>query len=56
MNIDDVTIGQMVVLPSDEHGRVSRIDHDDHVVYVDVAIATGIDTIDIDPDEIRPVD
>src|SRR4029077_19597166 len=33
MDIDTIAVGDMVVLPEGEHGRVSRIDLDDHVVY-----------------------
>jgi preprotein translocase subunit YajC len=54
--LDDFTPGQMVVLPSGEHGRVSRVDDDENMVYVDVATATGIDTVDVDPAELRPRD
>ena len=55
MKIDELTVGQMVVLPSDEHGRVSRLDREE-IVYVEVATAAGIDEIDMDPAEIRPRD
>jgi hypothetical protein len=54
MDIDTITVGDMVVLPEGEHGRVSRIDLDEHIVYVDVALPTGIDTVDMDPADLSP--
>jgi hypothetical protein len=54
MDINDITIGQMVALPTGEHGRVTSIDHDENVVWVEVATATGIDAIDMDPSELEP--
>ena len=56
MKITDASIGQMVVLPSGEHGRVSAIDDEENMLYVDVAAANGLDTIDIDPSEVTPRD
>ena len=56
MKLTDLAIGDMVVLPSGEHGRVSRLDHDDNTVWVDVAVADGIDTVDLDPSEVTPCD
>ena len=56
IDIDTIRRHDRVRLPGGEIGRVSRIDHDDHVVWVDVAVESAFgdkvtDTIDLDPDE-----
>jgi len=53
MEIEDVRIGMgVVIVPSQQRGRVVDMDVDDNVVWVRVDVKNGYDEIDVDPSEL----